>query len=163
MNSLSYRFLRRKFAWIVPESMLGRLTWYVGLIWFGIQVLRQVLRLFSKPAAQSLDGWAAAFNFFFVVFLLLITFRWMRRSLLWKLRNRLIITYIFIGVIPVLLVLAMAGLAAELFGNQYATSQSLTEIESQVRNLELVNSSITSSRATASSRLHRNAPESLIP
>jgi sigma-B regulation protein RsbU (phosphoserine phosphatase) len=39
----------------------------------------------------------------------------------------------------------------------------LTEIESQVRNLELVNSSITSSRATASSRLHRNAPESLIP
>ncbi|MCU1309157.1 MAG: serine phosphatase [Candidatus Angelobacter sp.] len=143
--------------------MLARLTWYVGLIWIGIHLAQGMLLVFAKSTSESLDGWAAAFNFLFGLFLTLVIFRWMRRTLLWKLRNRLIITYIFIGVIPVLLVLAMAGLAAELFGNQYATSQALTEIESQVRNLELVNSSITSSRATATSRLHRNAPEDLIP
>jgi sigma-B regulation protein RsbU (phosphoserine phosphatase) len=163
MNSLSYRFLRRRFAWLVPETMLARLTWYVGFIWFGIHLAQGILVAFSKPAAETLDGWASAFNFFFGLFLTSVIFRWMRQSLLWKLRNRLIITYIFIGVIPVLLVLAMAGLATWLFGNQYATSQALTEIESQVRNLELVNSSITSSRAAATSRLHRNAPEALIP
>ncbi|MCU1305737.1 MAG: serine phosphatase, partial [Acidobacteriaceae bacterium] len=118
--------------------MLARLTWYVGFIWFGIHLAQGILLALSRPAAESLDGWAAAFNFLFGLFLTLVIFRWMRRTLLWKLSNRLIITYIFIGVIPVLLVLAMAGLAAELFGNQYATSQALTEIESQVRNLELV-------------------------
>src|SRR5271165_6028084 len=45
---------------------------------------------------------------YFVVRVLL----WARERLLWSLRNRLVITYIFIAVVPVLLLLAMAGRAA---------------------------------------------------
>lgn len=43
------------------------------------------------------------------------------RPLMWRLRHRLLITYIFIGVVPVLLLLAMAGLAGYLFYGQVAT------------------------------------------
>src|SRR5438309_7212216 len=102
MSFLSYRFLRRKFAWLVPETMLGRLAWYVGLIWIGIHLAQGLLLLVSKSVSESLDGWGTAFNLLFAIFLTLVLFRWMRRELLWKLRNRLIITYVFIGVIPVL-------------------------------------------------------------
>lgn len=37
---------------------------------------------------------------------------WVRSQLLWRLRNRLIVAYVFIAVVPVVLLLAMAGLAA---------------------------------------------------
>src|ERR1700722_15254387 len=37
---------------------------------------------------------------------------WARGDLLWSLRNRLVSAYVFIAVVPVLLLLAMAGLAA---------------------------------------------------
>ncbi|MGH9864138.1 MAG: PP2C family protein-serine/threonine phosphatase [Candidatus Acidiferrales bacterium] len=38
--------------------------------------------------------------------------RWARKRLLWGLRNRLVVAYIFIAVVPVVLLLAMAGLSA---------------------------------------------------
>src|SRR5580704_3475124 len=37
-----------------------------------------------------------------------------RRSLLWRLRNRLIVAYIFIAVVPILLLVTMVGLAGYL-------------------------------------------------
>jgi phosphoserine phosphatase RsbU/P len=36
---------------------------------------------------------------------------WVRRRLLWRLRNRLVVAYIFMAVVPVVLLLSMAGLA----------------------------------------------------
>lgn len=40
--------------------------------------------------------------------------RWVRRRLLWGLRNRLIVAYVFIAVIPVVLLFALAGVSAYL-------------------------------------------------
>lgn len=37
---------------------------------------------------------------------------WMRQKLLWSLRNRLIVAYVFIAVVPVVLLLTMAGVAS---------------------------------------------------
>jgi len=53
------------------------------------------------------------------VFALLMGLRWARRKLLWRLRNRLIVTYVFIGVIPLMLLVAGALLAAYLFAGQF--------------------------------------------
>ena len=41
--------------------------------------------------------------------------------LMWRLRNRLIVTYVFIGVIPIVLLVAMALVAGFLFAGQFAT------------------------------------------
>jgi len=40
--------------------------------------------------------------------------------MLWRLRNRLIVTYVFVGVIPVLLLMAMTSIAFYLFAGQFA-------------------------------------------
>jgi sigma-B regulation protein RsbU (phosphoserine phosphatase) len=47
-----------------------------------------------------------------VVYLLFRLLPWVRSQLLWRLRNRLIVAYVFIAVVPVVLLLTMAGLAA---------------------------------------------------
>ncbi|NIV29029.1 MAG: hypothetical protein GWN58_05825, partial [Anaerolineae bacterium] len=43
-----------------------------------------------------------------------------RRRVLWGLRNRLLVTYVFIAVIPILLVLGMVGLTSYLLYGQLA-------------------------------------------
>ncbi len=56
-----------------------------------------------------LKGWLVIL--FLVAFgVILVRFaRWVRRRLLWGLRNRLVVAYIFIAVVPVVLLLTMAG------------------------------------------------------
>src|SRR6266404_4751299 len=46
------------------------------------------------------------------------TISWWRNRLLWSLRNRLIVAYLFIGVVPVLLLLTLAVLAAQVLYSQ---------------------------------------------
>lgn len=54
------------------------------------------------------------FAFLAVVYLVFRSIPWIRSRLLWELRNRLIVAYIFIAVVPVVLLLAMAGTGAYL-------------------------------------------------
>lgn len=61
-----------------------------------------------------------------------LVFRYLRAllsALIWRLRNRLLITYLFIGVIPVVLVAGMALTAAYLFYGQVATYMAAEEVQ----------------------------------
>ena len=51
---------------------------------------------------------------------------------MWRLRNRLIVTYVFIGVIPIVLLVAMVLFAAYLFAGQFATYIALSDLESRI-------------------------------
>src|SRR6185312_3488458 len=135
MHSLPYRFLRRKLPSFKPTTTLGRLTAYVGAIWLVLHVIRLAIALLSK--SEVLSGWAASFNYIFGFFLSLLLLRWIRKALLWRLRNRLIVTYVFIGVIPVLLILMMVGVAGYMVSNQYATSLAQVQVDSEVHALRL--------------------------
>ena len=111
MKLLPYRYVRLKLAarGLLPRSMLARVAAYLVGIDLMLLLLRGVLSLFSR--GSSLDGWIrglATVAGFCGFFLLL---RFTRRRLIWRLRNRLIVTYVFIGVIPVVLLITMAGLA----------------------------------------------------
>jgi sigma-B regulation protein RsbU (phosphoserine phosphatase) len=78
---------------------------------------------------------------FFVVGLIALC-RWGYRPLLWRLRNRLIVTYLFIGVMPVLLLLLMGGLAAFLFTGQFATYVVISDLHSELQHLQAANDSL---------------------
>ncbi len=68
----------------------------------------------------------------------LVAIRYLRiwlRALMWRLRHRLLVTYIFIGVVPVLLLLLMAGLAASFFYGSVATymvDRSVTRVQEEM-------------------------------
>ncbi len=150
MPSLEYRFLRRKALSFMPRTALGRLTLYFGIVRAVILLLQLAARLTGNAGLQNnLSGWAGSFDFFFGVLLVLVVMRWMRKHLLWSVRNRLIVTYTLIGVIPVVLILTMSGIAGYMFINQYAASTARSDIEAEVRGLDLVNNSLANDLAEA--------------
>ncbi len=123
-----------------PQSKLGKTT-----LWFGVLAgLAEILQLAVRPAPGTLlSGWAQFLSFLFVFFLLLLGFRYLRQKVMWRLRNRLIVTYVFIGVIPVLLLVAMGLLAGYLFAGQFATYIALSDLQTELEHLESANSALT--------------------
>ena len=65
---------------------------------------------FELPWSSLIDFLAIIAGIYFVFRLL----PWVRNQLLWRLRNRLIVAYIFIAVVPVVLLLGMFALAANI-------------------------------------------------
>ncbi|HME33496.1 MAG TPA: PP2C family protein-serine/threonine phosphatase [Terriglobales bacterium] len=122
-----------------PKTKLGKTT-----LWFGgLALLLELSRLITRsPSGTMLSGWA---NFILIVFLncaLILGWRWLRRKLMWRLRNRLIVTYVFIGVIPVILLVSMALLAGYLFAGQFATYVASADLQSELQHLESANRSL---------------------
>jgi sigma-B regulation protein RsbU (phosphoserine phosphatase) len=84
------------------------------------------LRLFNFPLPFS--SWV---DLLFIILALVIGLIYLRRyvhRLLWRLRNRLIITYILIGVVPIGLILAMLAISTYLLLGQVATYLVTTEL-----------------------------------
>jgi sigma-B regulation protein RsbU (phosphoserine phosphatase) len=122
-----------------PTSRLGKTT-----LWFGIVALvLQAWRLIAhSPNGSTLSIWATLTTYLFVVLLLLRGMRWARQALLWRLRNRLIVTYVFIGVIPIVLLISMFLLAAYLFAGQFATYIALEDLDTELQHLVLANNAL---------------------
>lgn len=127
-------------AVVRPQSKLGKTT-----LWFGVLCgLAELLQLIVRPAPGSmLSGWAQFLAFLFFFFLLLMALRWVRQKVMWRLRNRLIVTYVFIGVIPILLLVAMGLLAGYLFAGQFATYIALSDLQNELEHLQSANSALT--------------------
>ena len=58
-------------------------------------------------------------------------FRWMRWRLLWKLRNRLFVTYVLIGLTPVVLLGMLSGIAAYVLLGQFANFAATSVIHAE--------------------------------
>jgi phosphoserine phosphatase RsbU/P len=72
---------------------------------------------------------------------------WAREHLLWSLRNRLVTAYIFIAVVPVMLLLTMAGLAAYLMYWQLGSYVMYTEMAERVERLDAFTGAMATSYA----------------
>jgi phosphoserine phosphatase RsbU/P len=59
---------------------------------------------------------------------LILLFRWFTYRVLWRVRNRLILTYLLMGLAPVVLFAMLAGAAAYLLAGQYATTLGLSQV-----------------------------------
>jgi sigma-B regulation protein RsbU (phosphoserine phosphatase) len=82
---------------------------------------------------------------------------WARDHLLWSLRNRLVAAYVFIAVVPVLLLLAMAGLAAYLLYWQLGSYVIYTEMEEREERVGVVATAMATSYAAEATLGHSAA------
>jgi sigma-B regulation protein RsbU (phosphoserine phosphatase) len=138
--------LREKGLW--PESRTARAGVYVlalDLLLFAVQML--TIRLAQK-VSSSLGGWVSFLSGLAIVLFGIVGFRWARRQLLWRLRNRLIVTYIFIGVIPVCLLVMISFITLYLFAGQFASFVVTSEITSHLHSMEAANRAIAHELAT---------------
>jgi phosphoserine phosphatase RsbU/P len=154
---LSYRDLR---IWVevhglLPRSRVARSAWYLlGLDVF-LFVLHKVLGVFKVSWGQGLGGWVTFLSFATGFLFLILVYRWLKAKLLWRLRNRLIVTYVFIGVIPALLMIAMAVVSLYLFSGQFANFVVTSELDSQLRSMHALNAAVANELAA---RLERGEP-----
>ncbi|MGB6875940.1 MAG: SpoIIE family protein phosphatase [Candidatus Acidiferrales bacterium] len=61
-----------------------------------------------------MKGWLVILFLIAIGFILVRFAQWVRKRLLWGLRNRLVVAYVFIAVVPIVLLLALAGVSAYL-------------------------------------------------
>ena len=144
MKSL-FRSLRRKVvaAGLVPRSKLAHITVYFA----GIVILLLVAQaLFSAAGlvgtASSLGGWATGLAIPAAIFTVILLFRFVRQRVLWRLRNRLIVTYVFIGLIPVVLLLAMFVIAGWFLAGQFATFLANGDLHGELSSLAAANNEV---------------------
>jgi sigma-B regulation protein RsbU (phosphoserine phosphatase) len=159
----SYPELRHRLvqAELWPEGRMARLACYLAGMAGALFALQKLLGLFAKSWGQHLGGWVGFLAFLATVLFSILAFRWLKRRILWRLRNRLIVTYVFIGVIPVVLLAAMAGFSIYLFAGQFASYVVISELNAQLRSVEAVNAAISNEVAAGLARGNNPTAESL--
>ena len=140
---------------------MARLACYLAGLAAALYGLEKILALFAPAWGQYLVGWVNFLVFVAAVLFSVLAFRWLRRRILWRLRNRLIVTYVFIGVIPVVLLLAMAFFSLFLFAGQFASFVVISELDSQLRSAGAVNGAISNELAAGLERSDNPASQSL--
>ncbi|MDQ1452485.1 MAG: phosphoserine phosphatase RsbU/P [Acidobacteriaceae bacterium] len=74
-----------------------------------------------------------------LVFSCIILYRWLVNYVLWKVRNRLVVTYLLMGLAPVVLFVTLATIAAYVFAGQFATFAATSELQSTLGRLSAEN------------------------
>lgn len=88
----------------------------------------------GAPGALEFVFWVAvipAAGYYFIRL-----FRLLRRHLLWHLRRRLILTYFFVAVVPIALLLLLAGIAAFFLNGQLASFLVVSRLQNRVNELQ---------------------------
>jgi sigma-B regulation protein RsbU (phosphoserine phosphatase) len=127
---------------LLPESRLSRVATFFLLLDIGVFLLERTLHFIKPSYAEPLGGWVKLFTLVAIVLFCFVAYRWLKARVLWRLRNRLIVTYVFIGVTPVVLLVALALGSLYLFAGQFATFIVTSEIKSELESLQAGNSAI---------------------
>lgn len=123
----------------------GRMAWaafYVLVLDVFLFAVQWVLQRVKPVAAESLEGWVIFLSALAIVLFTVVGFRWLRSKLLWRLRNRLIVTYVFIGVIPVFLLLVISLTTLYLLAGQFASFVVTSDIATHLHSMEAANRTI---------------------
>ena len=127
---------------LMPQTRLARLC----------VVLAFVVAAWSLAGVHGFDGSYRITLLIFVGALLILGYRTFAARFMWRLRNRLIVTYIFIGVIPLVLLATMGVVAGYLFAGQFSTFVVNTDVRNELVRLESANRTITNEVAGALKR-----------
>jgi sigma-B regulation protein RsbU (phosphoserine phosphatase) len=120
-----------------PQQRWGRLAFWslvAAVAFFILQVI--------PGLGQHIRAWPWLALLAWFTFSLPTIFRWMRWRLLWKLRNRLFVTYLLIGVTPVVLTVILASAEAYVLFGQFANFAATSEINTQLVQLAANNVSL---------------------
>jgi phosphoserine phosphatase RsbU/P len=154
-SPFSYFRLRFETWGLWPKSRVARAAWFMLGLDLLLFVFQRALGAFHSSYGESLAGWIIFLSVVVIILLLVLAYRWLKVRMLWRLRNRLIVTYIFIGVIPAILLIAMYFISTYLFAGQFANFVVTSELNTQLRGMEGSNAAVT---AELSQRLSTRQP-----
>jgi phosphoserine phosphatase RsbU/P len=137
------KITRKLASWgMVPRTRLAYLALYMAGTEALLLLLQSILGLAgASGAAGALSGWITFLGWLVAIFLFALALRWFRSYFLWSVRNRLIVTYLFIGGVPVVLLTAMAIGSGYVLIEHLATFIAVSEIQGQGQRLAAANAS----------------------
>jgi sigma-B regulation protein RsbU (phosphoserine phosphatase) len=143
MNSFYLSWRAKLQQWgLWPTGRVARWAWYSLGMAAVLFLLQAILGIFRSSWGESLGSWVGFLSFISILLFTVLAFRWVKAKILWRLRNRLIVTYVFIGVVPTLLLVSMAFATLYLFAGQFANFIVTSEIHLQLHSVEAVNAAI---------------------
>jgi sigma-B regulation protein RsbU (phosphoserine phosphatase) len=159
----SYSKLRARMlaAGLWPQGWVARGACYSLSFAIALFVLQLLMKLFAPAWGDSIGGWVKFLVFDAALLFSVLVFRWLKQKLLWRLRNRLIVTYVFIGVIPAVLLVAMAFITLYGLAGQFAIFMVTSEIDAQLRSMEAVDAAVGNELAARLERGDNPTTESL--
>lgn len=125
-----------------PRTRVGRVAWFILALDAALFITQKLLSVTRLSSGSSLGGWVSFLTFVAFVLFSWLAFRWLRKWLLWRLRNRLIVSYVFIGVIPLILLLTLSATAFYLFAGQFATFIVTSGVQSELKTLHAGNAAL---------------------
>ncbi len=142
-------------AGLWPTTRYARAACFILGFDLFLFAIKRILDLSGSTYGQSLSFWVSLLGIVAFGLFLSLVYRWTKARMLWRLRNRLIVTYVFVGVIPAILLVAMAFGTLYLIVGQFANFVVTAELTSHLRSLETMNSDIASELAA---RLDKGEP-----
>ncbi len=130
-EALVYRRLGR----VPPQGKLHRTAFWLLVVY----LLLGIGRLLPNSGGQTI----AALSFFALCGLIVccvpLFWRWIVRRMMWRVSNRLVVTYLLIGLTPIVLFVTLALVAAYVFSGQFATFAAHSEIERELAQIAAEN------------------------
>ena len=124
----------------MPRTRLALATLYLAGSEALLLVLQWLLKLANAPrAADALSGWTVFLGWATSILLLVLALRWLRDNVMWSVRNRLIVTYLFIGGVPVTLAVSIALLSGYLVLGDLAIFNTVSEIKAEANRVGAAN------------------------
>jgi sigma-B regulation protein RsbU (phosphoserine phosphatase) len=133
---------RLRDAGVWPHTRTAWAAWYVVALDLLLVVVQWITGRINREMAGTLQGWVTFLSALAIVLFTAVSFRWLRAKLLWRLRNRLIVTYVFIGVIPVFLLLVISITTLYLLAGQFASFVVTSDIATHLHSMEAANRAI---------------------
>jgi phosphoserine phosphatase RsbU/P len=127
---------------LFPKGKLAFVTLYLLGLDLLLFLTEKVAAVFRGTFANYMGGWVVFLSCVVIALGCLLGARWVSSRLLWRLRNRLIVTYVFVGVIPLVLLAGFALGAFYLFAGQFATFIVTSRLDAELKSLEAANVAI---------------------
>ncbi|HEY6971057.1 MAG TPA: SpoIIE family protein phosphatase [Candidatus Angelobacter sp.] len=149
-----------------PRTRVAWFTLYVAGLELILVLLRYAILLFgARDAASAVLPWSNFLLFLLGALLLFLGLRWFRQYVMWRLRNRLIVAYLFIGGVPIFLIVLMALIAGYFLTGQFAIFLVLSKIDANLQELQAANLETAHqiARSNQAPRIEAVQPEAIFP
>ncbi len=118
-----------------PQGKLHRTAFWLLVIY----LVLGLGRLLPGGGGQTIAGLSFLLLCALIVCCIPLFWRWIIRRLMWKVSNRLVVTYLLIGLTPVVLFVTLALVAAYVFSGQFATFAATSEINRELAHIAAEN------------------------
>jgi sigma-B regulation protein RsbU (phosphoserine phosphatase) len=134
LEAAVFRWVRRE----PPQGFVHR-----GAFWLFVGYLGLSLPGWLPGTTGKVFSGLAGLDFFLLIlFCIPLLWRFVFQRLLWKVRNRLIVTYLLMGLTPVVLFATLAGILLYVFSGQFAIFAATSVVHDELEHIGATNSTL---------------------